>query len=121
MSFHAPSVTELPNHWCESSCATSRIDSHSSTMKLRPNVDRPWDSSGISRSSSVMTQVYDGNGYGPKISAKYAIIFGWSPKAASYPSGSAGRGVTRVIGTTPSTPCASICATSYCPICTEAR
>ena len=57
-----PSVTELPNHWWASSCATSRIASQSSRQKLRPKVESDWDSSGISRSSAVTTTVYVGKG-----------------------------------------------------------
>ena len=48
-------VTALPNHWWASSWATSRTASQSSRQKLRPNVDRACDSSGISRSSAVTT------------------------------------------------------------------
>ena len=62
MSRHSATVRLLPNHWWDSSWATSRTLSQSSVRKFEPNADRPWASSGISSSSSVTTTVYPANG-----------------------------------------------------------
>ena len=47
----APSVTLLPNHWCDSSWATSRTAPSRRRGSCEPNIARPCASRGISSSS----------------------------------------------------------------------
>ncbi len=73
--------TLLPNHWCASSCATSRSEPRAPSTWLAPNSESPCASTGTSSSSSVTTTAYSSNGYGPNNSWNTSIICGWRAKS----------------------------------------
>ena len=80
MPFQDSAVTVLPNHWWASSCAMRRSSASPAMAMLRPNVDMPIDSSGISSSSSVTTTLYESSGYGPNSFSNSSIISRWRAK-----------------------------------------
>ena len=73
--------TLLPNHWCASSCATSRSEPRAPSTWLAPNSDNPCASTGTSSSSSVTTTAYSPNGYGPNSSSNSSIMAGCRAKS----------------------------------------